>query len=116
MCHERCNRILTMWRVESQDKPTLFKKFYEWLKPGGRLLISDYCRSPSTPSPEFAAYIDQRGYDLHSVEHYGQVIDPICGRTSYNVINIKVTELPNKQLPVVEKWYLCICHKSFQGK
>ncbi|CAK9219100.1 unnamed protein product [Sphagnum jensenii] len=58
-----------------QDKPTLFKKFYEWLKPGGRLLISDYCRSPSTPSPEFAAYIDQRGYDLHSVEHYGQMLE-----------------------------------------
>ena len=56
-----------------QDKPALFKSFYKWLKPGGKVLISDYCKSAGPPSPEFAAYIKQRGYDLHSVEAYGQV-------------------------------------------
>lgn len=56
-----------------QDKPALFKRFYKWLKPGGRVLISDYCKAPSTPSEDFAAYIKQRGYDLHSVQEYGQV-------------------------------------------
>jgi hypothetical protein len=40
----------------------------------GKVLISDYCRSPGTPSEVFAAYIEQRGYDLHDVEAYGQVI------------------------------------------
>jgi phosphoethanolamine N-methyltransferase len=57
-----------------QDKPALFSRFYKWLKPGGRVLISDYCRAPSTPSEEFAAYIQQRGYDLHSVQAYGQML------------------------------------------
>ena len=57
-----------------QDKPTLFKRFCEWLKPGGKLLISDYCRSPETPSGSFAKYIKQRGYDLHSVADYGKMI------------------------------------------
>ncbi|KAI7992724.1 Phosphoethanolamine N-methyltransferase [Camellia lanceoleosa] len=35
---------------------------------------SDYCKSAGPPSPEFAAYIQQRGYDLHSVEAYGQML------------------------------------------
>lgn len=56
-----------------QDKPALFRSFFEWLKPGGKVLISDYCRSAGTPSPEFAEYIKQRGYDLHDVKAYGQV-------------------------------------------
>ncbi|KAK4768463.1 hypothetical protein SAY87_003604 [Trapa incisa] len=42
-------------------------------EPGGKVLISDYCRSPGTPSPDFAGYIKQRGYDLHEVKVYSQV-------------------------------------------
>jgi len=55
-----------------QDKPALFKSFYKWLKPGGKVLISDYCKRAGQPSPEFAQYIKQRGYDLHDVQEYGQ--------------------------------------------
>ncbi|KAL9261335.1 Phosphoethanolamine N-methyltransferase-like protein [Drosera capensis] len=57
-----------------QDKPALFRSFYKWLKPGGKVLISDYCRSAGTPSLEFAEYIKQRGYDLHDVHAYGQML------------------------------------------
>lgn len=56
------------------DKPTLFRSFYKWLKPGGKVLISDYCKRAGPPSPEFAEYIKQRGYDLHDVESYGQML------------------------------------------
>ncbi|KAF0926541.1 hypothetical protein E2562_026029 [Oryza meyeriana var. granulata] len=57
------------------DKPALFKSFFKWLKPGGKVLISDYCRSPGKPSEEFAAYIKQRGYDLHDVKTYGKMLE-----------------------------------------
>ncbi|KAF5469156.1 hypothetical protein F2P56_013252 [Juglans regia] len=57
-----------------QDKPGLFRSFYKWLKPGGKILISDYCKSAGTPSPEFTAYIKQRGYDLYDVKAYGQML------------------------------------------
>ncbi|KAM5570419.1 hypothetical protein ABKV19_011195 [Rosa sericea] len=57
-----------------QDKPALFRSFYKWLKPGGKVLITDYCRSAGTPSADFAEYIKQRGYDLHDVKAYGQML------------------------------------------
>ncbi|XP_010263678.1 PREDICTED: phosphoethanolamine N-methyltransferase-like [Nelumbo nucifera] len=57
-----------------KDKPALFKSFFKWLKPGGKVLISDYCKRAGSPSKEFAEYIEQRGYDLHDVEAYGQML------------------------------------------
>uniref|UniRef100_A0A5B7BB71 phosphoethanolamine N-methyltransferase n=1 Tax=Davidia involucrata TaxID=16924 RepID=A0A5B7BB71_DAVIN len=61
-----------------QDKPALFRSFYKWLKPGGKVLISDYCKNAGPPSPEFTDYIKQRGYDLHDVEAYGQMLRDAC--------------------------------------
>jgi phosphoethanolamine N-methyltransferase len=50
-------------------------RFLKILKPGGRLLISDYCRAAAKPSPAFAEYIRQRGYDLYNVEAYGRMLE-----------------------------------------
>ncbi|XP_038880570.1 phosphoethanolamine N-methyltransferase-like isoform X1 [Benincasa hispida] len=58
-----------------QDKPALFRSFYKWLKSGGKVLISDYCKSSGTPSLEFAEYIKQRGYDLHDIKSYAQMLE-----------------------------------------
>ncbi|XP_075516828.1 phosphoethanolamine N-methyltransferase 1-like [Primulina tabacum] len=57
-----------------QSKLALFRSFYKWLKPGGKVLISDYCRSTGSPSAEFSQYIEQRGYDLHDIKAYGQML------------------------------------------
>jgi len=56
-----------------QDKPTLFRSFYKWLKPGGQLLITDYCKSAGSPSSEFAEYIKEGGYYIHDMKEYEQV-------------------------------------------
>ncbi|PKU61896.1 phosphomethylethanolamine N-methyltransferase [Dendrobium catenatum] len=57
-----------------QDKPALFRRFFKWLKPGGKVLISDYCKRSGNSSKEFTEYIDKRGYDLHDVKSYGQML------------------------------------------
>ncbi|KMZ62930.1 hypothetical protein ZOSMA_437G00020 [Zostera marina] len=40
----------------------------------GKVLISDYCKKDGAPSIEFGEYIKQRGYDLHDVDAYGQLL------------------------------------------
>ncbi|GJN17994.1 hypothetical protein PR202_gb05105 [Eleusine coracana subsp. coracana] len=66
-----------------------------------QVLISDYCRSPGEPSEEFAAYIKQRGYDLHDVEAYGQMLknagfhDVVAEDRSDQFLSILQKELVN---------------------
>jgi len=56
------------------DKLALFKRFYSWLKPGGQLLISDYCCGEKPWTPQFQTYVTQRGYTLYTPAQYGKFI------------------------------------------
>uniref|UniRef100_A0A8C5GVR6 phosphoethanolamine N-methyltransferase n=1 Tax=Gouania willdenowi TaxID=441366 RepID=A0A8C5GVR6_GOUWI len=56
------------------DKLALFKRFHSWLKPGGQLLISDYCCGEKPWTPAFEAYVKQRGYILYTPAQYGKFI------------------------------------------
>ena len=56
------------------DKAKLFRKLLSLLKPGGRLLFTDYCAGPKPWTEAFAAYVLQRGYDLHEVVAYAQLV------------------------------------------
>jgi len=56
------------------NKEELFKKFLYTLKPGGQLMISDYCHGDQEHSDQFKAYVAQRGYKLETVMGYGAVI------------------------------------------
>ncbi|XP_031608597.1 phosphoethanolamine methyltransferase isoform X2 [Oreochromis aureus] len=56
------------------DKLALFKHFHSWLKPGGQLLISDYCCGKKPWTPAFEAYVKQRGYVLYTPSEYGKFI------------------------------------------
>jgi phosphoethanolamine N-methyltransferase len=49
-------------------------RLYRLLKPGGRIVITDYCKAPGEPSAEFAAYIASRRYDVREVEEYGEML------------------------------------------
>lgn len=57
------------------DKLALFKRFHSWLKPGGQLLISDYCCGEKPWTPAFEAYVKQRGYVLYTPTQYGKFIE-----------------------------------------
>eukprot|EP00118_Oscarella_pearsei_P012632 m.94560 g.94560 ORF g.94560 m.94560 type:complete len:496 (+) comp36822_c0_seq8:519-2006(+) len=58
-----------------EDKATLFKKLFQWLKVGGKLLISDYCCGPQPWSDAFREYVKQRQYHLLEPPQYGQVLE-----------------------------------------
>ncbi|RNA35062.1 phosphoethanolamine N-methyltransferase 3-like isoform X1 [Brachionus plicatilis] len=56
------------------NKKTLFKKFHSWLKPGGKIFYSDYICGPKPWSDEFQVYVEQREYDLLTMEKYENVL------------------------------------------
>ncbi|XP_056092994.1 phosphoethanolamine methyltransferase isoform X1 [Rhinichthys klamathensis goyatoka] len=60
-----------------RDKLDLFRKFYSWLKPSGKLLISDYCCGEKPWSPAFQDYVNQRGYILYTPQRYGQFLSEV---------------------------------------
>jgi hypothetical protein len=49
----------------------------KWLKPGGRLLITDYCCKEGPHSPEYAAYVEQRHYHVLSPQKYGELLSNV---------------------------------------
>ncbi|XP_061462316.1 uncharacterized protein LOC133374958 isoform X1 [Rhineura floridana] len=57
------------------DKSALFARFLSWLKPGGQLLISDYCCGPRPWSNAFTKYVKQRGYNLLTPQEYSQALE-----------------------------------------
>ncbi|XP_064407981.1 phosphoethanolamine methyltransferase [Latimeria chalumnae] len=57
------------------DKLALFRRFYSWLKPGGKVLISDYCCGEKPWSDIFEEYVSQRGYILHTPQKYGKFLE-----------------------------------------
>ena len=56
------------------DKARLFRVLERALKPGGRLLFTDYCCSLPPWDEEFQAYVDERGYILHTPDEYAAFI------------------------------------------
>lgn len=57
-----------------KDKKALFTKVLGWLKPGGQLLVTDYCCSRAEHSEQFKKYLEQRQYHLVDVESYGELL------------------------------------------
>ncbi|KAF2535964.1 hypothetical protein F2Q68_00020337 [Brassica cretica] len=64
-----------------QGNPALFRTFFNLLKPGGKVLISDSSRSPKALCPKFSEYINRENMTSMMFKHM------FC-------INIKVHALP----------------------
>ena len=56
------------------DKPRLFAVLHAALRDGGQLLFTDYCCGPKPWDDQFAAYVSERGYALHTIDEYAALI------------------------------------------
>jgi phosphoethanolamine N-methyltransferase len=56
-----------------KNKPLLLEKINKVLKPGGRLVFTDYCRAAGETST-FQQYIEERGYSLASLAEYNDML------------------------------------------
>jgi phosphoethanolamine N-methyltransferase len=56
------------------DKARLFSVFHASLKPSGKLLFTDYCCSEKPWADEFSDYVEDRGYSLHTLPEYAELI------------------------------------------
>lgn len=69
----------TLLHLDAASKELLFKKSLEWLKPGGKLIIGDYClgrnsNATGKPTESFDKYLQARGYHMWTPEDYGKVL------------------------------------------
>lgn len=70
-----------------KDKLGLFNRFYKTLKPGGKVLITDYCRGDQKHSERFNEYVKSRDYDLHTVQAYGSILEK-AGFTNVEAVDV----------------------------
>lgn len=60
--------------IASKDK--LFDRLFNATKPGGKLVMTDYCCGPQGLwDEEFKAYVTQRGYTLVTVDQYKSILE-----------------------------------------
>lgn len=56
------------------EKTLVWQQAYSYLKPGGKLFITDFCRRPENLSIEFDTYLKQCAYYLQSVDEYAETL------------------------------------------
>jgi len=60
------------------DKEALFSKFFKWLKPEGKLLITDYCHGQNIQHSEaYIQYVLQRCYTMLTIPEYGNLLEKV---------------------------------------
>ncbi|XP_026194146.1 phosphomethylethanolamine N-methyltransferase [Cyclospora cayetanensis] len=65
----------TILHLTVEEKKLLFSRAFSWLKPGGQLVITDYCCGPPESwDDEFKAYLKERNYHLVQLDQYKQLL------------------------------------------
>ena len=78
--------------LHMHDKPKLFKDMFNCLKPGGKLLITDYCRNTNSivKDPKFVEYVNQFNYDMITVPEYETFLSKVGFENVVGIDNSKM--------------------------
>ena len=58
-----------------EDKFSLFRRLFTKLKPGGRIIFTDYIHGNRDFDPEYIEYVKQRGYSPATVDKYRKILE-----------------------------------------
>jgi len=75
------------------EKVELFTKFKSWLKPGGSVLIMDFCVGDQELSPRCLKWINDYQYNMCTVKTYGGYLE------SAGFTDVTATDITSKVLP-----------------
>ena len=76
------------------DKGRLFSVLKSLLRPGGKLLFTDYCCGEQPWNHEFSEYVDDRGYDLHTLFEYAALVSEAgFKQVVYSDLSSRFTEI-----------------------
>ncbi|HSS63286.1 MAG TPA: methyltransferase domain-containing protein [Gammaproteobacteria bacterium] len=86
------------------NKPALFDVLLRALRPGGRLLITDYCRGTGSLSRTFENYVKARGYFLTTLDEYGRALrNAGFGRVRVVDMTARFAEIHARELERLEQ-------------
>ena len=79
------------------DKPALFKRLHDLLRPGGYLVVTDYARGTGAGSPEFQAYVKSTGYHLVDPASYGKLLE------GAGFVDVEVEDATGKFIEIMKR-------------
>lgn len=87
-----------------ENKSGLFDILRRALKPGGRLLITDYCRGEEPPSESFSQYLEGRGYFLTTIREYEKILkDAGFARVQAADLTRRFAQIHERELERIEQ-------------
>jgi len=85
------------------DKKRLFARLHGSLKARGKLLFTDYCCGATPWQSEFTRYVEDRGYCLHTLEAYADLIGEAgFSDITYEDLTTRFIEILRQEMQKIE--------------